>query len=635
NNIVYLGLDSLETFIKYKIGNENRINLIGERFSSELLSQDSGRVVNILRNQGYPFASGTPGTLGSVSIFEDSLNNKYLDSAILFFTTGSRYKFGKLDSNNFKINIGKASKTLNKKFIFDICPFNEGDWFSVNKLSEFEVSLRTLPFVSKLHMKNVIDTITNQIFVSIDLELTELSGLEGVLSFSLTGTESINDTTFYGFSASANGSYKKMNITGNADQIGFKGSITLNALTNFKQLLLNDYPNLSLGIEYLNSAYSVNFNVGYSSEKSPLNTSNELNNFFGNITFAKGIKFNTYTFFQRALLNFNLNYKEYIDINSYNAIEVNNIFSTLNGTNCVDTNRINGEISKLLIENIYKLQYSQGDDLDYVTNPLVKDNFDALKLKITLNGNLIHDKRNDFFNPTDGNILTLNTEIGTLGFKSFWLKLEYDYRWYYPLNANSSLAFRNHAGWIIEPSALKLTPPQSRFFVGGANSCRGWENNNLLATVPPPPQEFDPLIRSCIAPLAQRLLQKSISIFGGIGVFETSFDFRVSRLFKLPETNSFNRQLNNIGLIIFIDAGNAFYRDFQNESLAGTNILDHIAWSFGGSLTYNTPAGIIRFTPALQIYEPIYPNLNSISNRYFYKRFSDAWTFHISLGQAF
>ena len=109
----------------------------------------------------------------------------------------------------------------------------------------------------------------------------------------------------------------------------------------------------------------------------------------------------------------------------------------------------------------------------------------------------------------------------------------------------------------------------------------------------------------------------------------------LSAIFKLPETNSFNRQLNNIGLIIFIDAGNAFYRDFQNESLAGTNILDHIAWSFGGSLTYNTPAGIIRFTPALQIYEPIYPNLNSISNRYFYKRFSDAWTFHISLGQAF
>jgi len=630
--VLYLGLDSVDNATKEEILNTDKNDIVGKRFSSQALSQDSARIVNILRNNGYPFASGSPGTLAAVTIYEDTTNKVFIDSTTIYFSVGTRYKFAAFNENNIDIKQGKASNSLNKNVITDKRTFKDGDWFSALKLSEFELSIRSFPYISRLNIANVIDTTKKEISLKVDIELSELSLVESEFSFSPKGTD--QDTRFVSDLA-YDMKVNRFNLWGLGHDISGKMNLTAESRLSFTKESTLDFSTFLLGVDY-NLPNNLTINLPWyklAFERSPLSTGNKFNYTAAGVGASYNLKLNSYNWFQRADFSGEVSWKSYQDIVSFNSNEVQAMYNKL-PAECakLDTFTLTKELQDLLVENIYRQQYAQGDDKSFVTNSDIKNSFDALKWKISANISATRDKRNDVFNPTDGHIINFNAEFGILGFfKTRWLKLETDARIYQPIGKNNVFAARLHAGWIFEGGGLNLTPTSSRFFVGGASSCRGWETNNLLATLPPREKDFDPSIQDCITDIAQEIVQKSVSILGGMQVLEVSLDWRIKQLLFLPNVSTLNKQLNNLGMVFFIDAGNAFHRDYYNENLfEGTNLLDHISLSTGASLTYNSPAGALRLTGALKVYEPIYPNFNRIKNRFF-----TGTAIHVTLGQAF
>jgi outer membrane protein insertion porin family len=190
----------------------------------------------------------------------------------------------------------------------------------------------------------------------------------------------------------------------------------------------------------------------------------------------------------------------------------------------------------------------------------------------SLTGSVVRDYRDDRVSPREGSIQTLSAELagGPLRGASSYRRAELVSSWYTPLPGGWNLAVRLSAG-VAEPFGdapdnftpdtpdedLARVPRQSRFFVGGVNSLRGYGENALPAD-------------------------------GGLAMALANLELRV------PVSGP-------LGLEFFLDAGNVWTRpeyirvgDFVAPWRAGRGRPNDLRYAYGAGVRFVLPFGPLR-----------------------------------------
>lgn len=106
---------------------------------------------------------------------------------------------------------------------------------------------------------------------------------------------------------------------------------------------------------------------------------------------------------------------------------------------------------------------------------------DTIRVRRKLTFTLARDTRLDKFIPRQGSFTTYLIQYvgGILGGNDNFLKFEYSWARYQPLIGSAIYATRLKAGWVKEFGAAHSVPTDDRFYLGGANSIRGFKENNI------------------------------------------------------------------------------------------------------------------------------------------------------------
>jgi len=222
-----------------------------------------------------------------------------------------------------------------------------------------------------------------------------------------------------------------------------------------------------------------------------------------------------------------------------------------------------------------------------------------------LAGSVSRDQRDFVLNPTIGEYRVLSGQLagGVLGGKNDFYTLESTYQRYYSVGQardtdnlfvrRAVFAWRVRAGFADSYGRSSEVPVENRYFLGGANSVRGYKESALG-----PIEGGNPL--------------------GGDVMLLANAEIR----FPLP---LFWRW--SFSGALFLDSGNVWsdvkymtWNDFNLKSDVDETHVDDYRYSTGVGIRYNTPIGPIR----LDWGYPLKPDHNSSGSR-----------FHLSLGQIF
>ncbi|MBC8144918.1 MAG: BamA/TamA family outer membrane protein [bacterium] len=277
--------------------------------------------------------------------------------------------------------------------------------------------------------------------------------------------------------------------------------------------------------------------------------------------------------------------------------------------------------------SIFREQVWLGDDVNIVDNDYVREHFGPLKISYILSGNVTGDHRDDFFSPRNGDFVDARLELGTNSAINQWVKAEFEYRRFLPVGDDKTFGFRWHAGAIAPFGPIKLVPLTSRFWAGGSNSLRGWGPREMLVTRPPLSASAD-IIDTIVA----EVLKDGRRLLGGLIVLELMGDLRW-RPFNFPAASTLMQQINNLMLIVGVDVGGAFFRDYGEDEATFQSFLKGIGISPSIALGYDTPIGPLRLGFGSAILDPVtYPDKPWITQRKLL--FSD-WAWFFSIGHAF
>ena len=181
---------------------------------------------------------------------------------------------------------------------------------------------------------------------------------------------------------------------------------------------------------------------------------------------------------------------------------------------------------------------------------------DTQKVTIaSLMPSIIWDTRNDPFNPTGGafNALTLKQSAEVLGSEDQFYKFTGQSAWFTPIGDRVVLALQGRAGYTERFGNTSRVAIVERFFVGGRNTVRGYDQDTLGVT-------------------GQTVVDGIPT--GGNAMFVSNMEFRVA----LPRA---------VGLVVFVDGGNV-WRDARNVD------FQDMKFSVGPGIRYNTPVGPLR-----------------------------------------
>lgn len=219
--------------------------------------------------------------------------------------------------------------------------------------------------------------------------------------------------------------------------------------------------------------------------------------------------------------------------------------------------------------------------------------------KRSVNMSFTRDTRDYYFNPTRGAYITLEGKIsgGFLGGEDNVYSFISSFQRYRRISRSFVLAYRIRSGYsdVFGKSTPYALPIESRYFTGGGNSVRGFQENSLG----PVNEEGEPI--------------------GGRVLLLTNIEFR----YPIPYLKKYN-----FGGALFLDGGNVWrsireitLRDFR--LFAGSEELSRrdYMYSVGFGLRYYTPVGPFRLDIGFPVKRP-----QSVDYSY--------WL-HISLGQIF
>lgn len=198
----------------------------------------------------------------------------------------------------------------------------------------------------------------------------------------------------------------------------------------------------------------------------------------------------------------------------------------------------------------------------------VKDE-EGVSLTSAVTPRLTYDSRDHFFNPTEGTKFEIASKVAGLGGDSRFLKTDLSARWHYPLlkdpswGGNYVLGLGGSLGYGVgfnDPKSNNDLPLFERYFLGGINSIRGFQERTIA---PRSPSNCDSDGQNC----------KSTEVTGGdkAVVFNAEITFPIMEQYGLRGD-------------VFFDAGSSF------------NSFDSTDWrrsiGFGGR--WMSPFGPLR-----------------------------------------
>lgn len=193
-----------------------------------------------------------------------------------------------------------------------------------------------------------------------------------------------------------------------------------------------------------------------------------------------------------------------------------------------------------------------------------------ISIRRKLSGTLVRDARPDKFVPRSGSYTTYFFQYvgGLLGGDDSFLKGEFSWARYQPALGPTVYATRFKAGWVKEFGASHSVPTTDRFFLGGANSIRGFREN----TIGP---------RS-----GNGAATEDSTNLGANAYFIFNQEVRTPLFWKIWGT-------------IFTDFGNGY------ESFSQVRTND-ILFSYGAGVAVLSPAGPVRLDYARRVRSGIY-----------------------------
>ncbi|MEC4677133.1 MAG: outer membrane protein assembly factor BamA [Nitrospirota bacterium] len=221
-------------------------------------------------------------------------------------------------------------------------------------------------------------------------------------------------------------------------------------------------------------------------------------------------------------------------------------FSIVTGIEKVFSNRLTGAL-------LYQIERKQTSN---VAPKAIKTDEDQERFIIgSINPSLIYDTRKNPFNPRSGSVtsLVIRDAAKILGSEVQLLKLTLQRRSYHALSKKWVFAFSGRIGLAERFGETENIPIAERFFIGGRNTVRGYDEDELGIS---------------------GITFENNAPTGGNGMLILNEELR----YALPKS---------FGLVFFFDHGNVWrrYQDFEVSEIKSTA---------GLGLRYNTPIGPFR-----------------------------------------
>lgn len=216
-----------------------------------------------------------------------------------------------------------------------------------------------------------------------------------------------------------------------------------------------------------------------------------------------------------------------------------------------------------------------------------------------LGSSLSRDTRDFVLNPRRGEYRIVSGEVagGILGGDNDFYTLTGNLQRYH-MRSSSVLAWRTRVGYAESYGRSPEVPVENRYFLGGANSVRGYDEASL-------------------GPRTTEGTQSSVD--GGEFMLLANVELR----YPLPFLGRWN-----FGGAFFFDGGNVWAQtsdvtgsDFQLTSDVSETQVDDFRYGIGVGIRYNTPVGPIRVDYGYPLKPDIYSDTHG--------------TFYLSLGQIF
>ena len=448
-----------------------------------------------------------------------------------YFTTGSYYRY-----SDIKIDkTGESSSQVSFNLIKYITNINIGDPYKEDELAKSRLRLARTSLFSSINLKGVsVDSAKGKAQLQITGTVTPLNELS---------PEVFADNEQGYFNIGVGASYVRKNFLGDARKLTIRST--------FK---VNDIANLNFDSQYFSETFQSQVELSTIIEQPFL--------FSRNLSGRLELYLKSYNIETVDYQNYGANFNTAFDLPTYTFI---NLLSP----------------------------YLRFDRLNY-TIPEVYDTLSISPKTFTssLGAELGSTKTNDLFYPTEGNIVSLITELSSANVKwnirnvqtdssllaldslGFYLKLQLTVGFYFPVSRDDQTVFATKfkSGYIqMLKGGQGLVSPNQTFFAGGSNSVRGWRSRELI-----PPDEFTNLYPGS--------LNEQLKIRGGTFLFEGSFEYR-------------RRFVKDFGFVFFLDYGNTW-------NGASQFVWNEVAVAIGTGFRYYSPIAPFRIDFGFKLYDP-------------------------------
>ncbi len=628
-NIIHYEIN--DTSVKKIVLNDTLHSLLhrGNRLDVNVLEDERERISDLLRSKGYYNFSKD-----FISFSADTISKHKLDELFVYIkkdtTEISRTAFKKYKIKDVYIySYFEAQKALTDKdayfltfdtliyydkndikyhFLYNKMPrinpraiirgvyIKPGNYFNQKDVNATYRYLASLPIIrianvkfSEIKTDNNSDTIA---FLNCEIRLTQ-SKLKTInTSYELTNTSG-------NFGIGGTFSYTHKNILRNSGVLNVVSKVAFKRLTKNKSFLESDTTS------FFNSReYGINFSLNFPRLMAPVPMKK-----FMKRSNPKTIISANYNFLERPDYTYtvaggNIAY-------SWNSTRtISHIFSPVTA-DVVDLRNAGADFLELIrilqLEDTYETHFVFGSSYKFVFNNQSlrgKRNTVFLMLNTKLAGNSFSGMMNWLDKPK----VNGSYEINNIVFAQF-IKEDIEFRFHKKLlRENDKIAFRFFAGAAFPYGNLKVMPFGERYFAGGANSIRAWQNRSLG----PGSYVLNDTLESYPNQTADIRLEANI-------------EYRMKLFWKLEGA-------------LFVDAGNIWAindEDIRPGAKFNFNTFyKEIAVGTGYGLRFDLGFVLLRADMGIKLIDPSLP----LNQRWIYgnKKFGyDDWTLYFAIGYPF
>lgn len=587
------------------------------------IDYETRRALDILHNSGYAFASQRRRPQGIVCGPPDC--DVFRDSIIIHLDPGKRYRFAETTVRHDKAG---GDALVSETLLRDLIYYKRGEWFSLQRVGETRRKLYRLGVFSRVSVDTAgITPSGDSVRMVIVYTTRNLNELENSIDLSIEQRPS--ELVWLG---GLSGRYNRLNLWNRAIRGSVGGRIVARLLGLEElegggdvSLEIPRPPFLKVGIEP--DLFGVNAAYSRAAEDAEGSASLVSQRWGGGV--QVGFTFPTYTLLSG--LNFRLSYQnnQYFGVRDYLEAKADALVNQVELADGCDPDSITSDIVTTLARTIYRVQVLQGDAPELAPSDRAREISSLLESTTIAGMSVYGDHRNDYFSPTSGYLAEASLDIGLTGNPAGlsvvggFVRLEGDARYFFPVGDSNTIGVRGHVGIIGQFGGFPLTPISNRFHTGGPTGVRGWPSRGMLLTTPP-----GDFTDECAAPVLDAVLIDSRRLLGGLGLLESSIEYRSTTLLSWIN--------ESLVLVAFTDFGNAFFQNYSEDAALVNlkTVVENIGWSAGLDIGFETPFGPVRAGYGYRIHDPIDKEMGE---RWIWERplALDNGAFHFSIGYAF